>query len=334
MEQKRKARRKENERKARQLQDHIPEETIQEEKETLLSPEKIMDRRKQLVGSPFLKDIDKKIGKDDISEQLLEDLSDDMRFFGVLVLRETISKAMLTQMATKATELRKTLCEALDRKGVNWKASSSAAAKPFRFYEIASRCKGRMDMRYQTSEAPFSNILEHPCLNKLMSRLLGGGGANLVYAGLIYNYPESDDQPWHQDGEPLFPEELSRGGTNLPPYAINVFLPLETEDASIEVGPTEFIPRSHRLREDQVMSVARGETLEIEEEDDEDAIETSVVAPILKQGDVVLYDYRVCHRGTKNLSPTRVRTMLYLMYARPWFKEHLNFGTEKLLQEE
>ena len=42
--------------------------------------------------------------------------------------------------------------------------------------------------------------------------------------------------------------------------------------------------------------------------------------------------YRICHRGTTNLSLTKTRTMLYLMYsyARPWFKEHLNFGAEHL----
>lgn len=59
----------------------------------------------------------------------------------------------------------------------------------------------------------------------------------------------------------------------------------------------------------------------------------SAIAPILRQGEALIYDYRVCHRGTRNLSATKTRTMLYLMYARPWFKEHLNFGKESLFEE-
>ena len=57
----------------------------------------------------------------------------------------------------------------------------------------------------------------------------------------------------------------------------------------------------------------------------------NAIAPLLKKGDALIYDYRVCHRGTANLSKDKsTRIMLYLMYARPWFREHLNFGTEKL----
>jgi ectoine hydroxylase-related dioxygenase (phytanoyl-CoA dioxygenase family) len=55
-----------------------------------------------------------------------------------------------------------------------------------------------------------------------------------------------------------------------------------------------------------------------------------VVAPTLNKGDILIYDYRTCHRGTANVSTTVVRPMLYLMYARPWFAEHVNFGSESL----
>ena len=91
---------------------------------------------------------------------------------------------------------------------------------------------------------------------------------------------------------------------------------------------------------------------------------------VIGKGDILLYDYRICHRGTCNLSSslavattnTRyppageantsttlekneeqqqeeketsraegiVRQVLYQMYARPWFKEHLNFGQKSL----
>jgi ectoine hydroxylase-related dioxygenase (phytanoyl-CoA dioxygenase family) len=55
-----------------------------------------------------------------------------------------------------------------------------------------------------------------------------------------------------------------------------------------------------------------------------------VVAPALRKGDALIYDHRACHRGTRNLSMGTTRPMLHLLYTRPWFKEHINFGTERL----
>jgi hypothetical protein len=60
-----------------------------------------------------------------------------------------------------------------------------------------------------------------PFLTSTINSLLGGTAA-LTYAGLIYSFPGSQDQDFHQDGVPLFPEE----DIDLPPYALNVFIPL------------------------------------------------------------------------------------------------------------
>jgi hypothetical protein len=66
----------------------------------------------------------------------------------------------------------------------------------------------------------------------------------------------------------------------------------------------------------------------------------SAISAVLGRGDILLYDYRICHRGTSNLcqpkeddkdtSPDGTRKVLYRMYARPWFREHLNFGEMSL----
>ena len=42
--------------------------------------------------------------------------------------------------------------------------------------------------------------------------------------------------------------------------------------------------------------------------------------PILKMGDVVLFDYTIVHRGGANTSPD-LRAMQYVTYSRPWFHE-------------
>lgn len=109
----------------------------------------------------------------------------------------------------------------------------------------------------------------------------------------------------------------------LPPYALNVFVPLL--DITEDLGPTEFWLTSHCtddarqtfLTEQSAMAPTLDET------------KKNIIGPLLTAGDALIYDYRICHRGTSNLSNT-VRPMLYLMYARPWFKEHLNFGKERL----
>lgn len=146
-----------------------------------------------------------------------------------------------------------------------------------------------------------------------------GKDAELVYAGLILSFPGSADQPWHQDGHQLFSDEEFSVHQSLPPYALNVFIPLD--DVDVEVGPTEFCVQSH----------TRKKAIEIMKKIDKgDETGTNMIGPLLTTGDALIYDYRVCHRGVKNISETKTRPMLYLMYARPWFKEHINFSTEKL----
>lgn len=220
----------------------------------------------------------------------------------------------------------------------------------FRYHEVASRCIGRIDSRYRMDQHPFNDprVTSNSVLLPIIRHMLGGenGNAELVYAGLIFSFPGSQCQPWHQDGEPLFPEEDL---LDVPPYAFNVFIPLD--DVDEEVGPTEFIPgtllsdRAQEINEELVQWAmieskwsGAGDhkasmRMVLGAEEDEWNSKNKVVAPLLRRGDAMIYDYRTCHRGTENLSQTKTRTMLYLMYARPWLKEHLNFGKEKLFAQ-
>jgi ectoine hydroxylase-related dioxygenase (phytanoyl-CoA dioxygenase family) len=186
-----------------------------------------------------------------------------------------------------------------------------------RFKEVVVRCKGRMDVLFDQylchNEVPFWK--NHAILNGIVNNLLYGGETDdlrpsLVYAGWIFSEAGSADQPFHQDGIPLFP----MGNEQLPPYALNVFVPLQ--DTTVELGPTEFQLLSHHMPATTTI-----------------VDESTLVLPLPQRGDMLLYDYRVCHRGTANLTTNTLRSVLYLMYARPWFKEHVNFGTEPLLDE-
>jgi len=263
---------------------------------------------------------------------------------------------ILDELTNEAKLIQKEICARLDELGIHFLNSlknipendgtaKNISCEIFRFYEIASRCRGRLDVRYKTSSPPFTDpcIVSNPILLPTVHNLLGSD-AELLYSGLIYSFPNSSDQPWHMDGTTLFPELKEslkdRGLADLPPYALNIFIPLEN-DITTDIGPTEFFPESHisskamEIDDDLLKLHSMGTNKNINEQNVKDVENITnrhnVIAPLLKKGDALIYDYRVCHRGTANLSPKGdVRIMLYLMYARPWFREHLNFGTDRL----
>jgi ectoine hydroxylase-related dioxygenase (phytanoyl-CoA dioxygenase family) len=167
---------------------------------------------------------------------------------------------------------------------------------------------------------PFCNdqVISNSFIKPVVQSLLGDD-AKLVYAGLILSFPGSADQPWHRDGTALFADNEFPIGQTLPPYALNIFIPLD--DVTSDVGPTEFCVGSH-IREKAIEVMKEIET--------GNEAGTTIIGPLLKMGDALIYDYRVCHRGTKNVAKKKTRPMLYLMYSRPWFYEHINFGDETL----
>lgn len=187
-----------------------------------------------------------------------------------------------------------------------------------------------MDVRYCDETSNNKKLPSLSLIDNLAASVLHGAEEpKKVYAGWIFSFPNSDDQPWHQDGSPLF----EKGTEDLPSYAINVFCGLH-DTQLLELGPTEFVAGSHHMEPETAM----------------EKISEEVISAVLGKGDILFYDYRICHRGTSNLSTAAsssgrdkvekgsddgtglIRKVLYLMYARPWFREHLNFGDESLFE--
>lgn len=102
----------------------------------------------------------------------------------------------------------------------------------------------------------------------------------------------------------LFPAD---SGSVDPPFAITAVVPLI--DLTPETGTTEIFPGSHRaeLGDD-------GKPLGLSDSE----------RPFLQAGGCFLMDYRLWHRGMPNISD-RVRPVLYIVYARHWFTDMLNF---------
>ena len=124
--------------------------------------------------------------------------------------------------------------------------------------------------------------------------------------GVIVSLPGAPAQPQHFDGPHLFSTELS---TILPVYALTCGVPLV--EMNEEIGTTCIRPGSHRWRADD----GEGPTL----------------APRIPIGSCMMWDFRTRHFGSANHS-SLPRPLLYCTYARPWFKDPINFDEKRRMR--
>lgn len=327
------------------IDDKIDDAGTSVAKEETISREETLNRRRRQSQDEILDQLTISLGdyrKGINDEELYDDVRGLMKHHGLVIIRNAISQEDVSIITTIANATQIKICDTLDAKNIPYNSPINNT-KTICYKELAIRCQGRMDVRYleegydttnkndlhkneQDTRLPTLTLID----NLAASVLHGAEPPNLVYSGWIFSFPNSSNQPWHQDGSPLF-EHITE---SLPSYAINVFCGLHNIDADdddeliLELGPTEFVVGSHHMKPE----------IAIDKVD-------SAVSAVLGKGDILLYDYRICHRGTSNLSSSSEevqegdsssaeagvnRMVLYLMYARPWFREHLNFGSTSL----
>ena len=319
-----------------------------------LSPEEILHHRRIQSQSSILDQLTistKDYRHDTTDDELYADVRSFMKHHGLVILRDAFSHQDIETIINIANNTQNHICNALDSKGVLYN-SEVANTETFVYKEVAVRCKGRMDVRYDDSTTQEQKLpASLSLIEKLATSILHGAESpTLVYSGWIFSFPKSDDQPWHTDGTPLFGTGITE---SLPSYAINIFVGLHDTSELLVLGPTEFVVGSHHMDPALVMDTM---------------VDKATFPAVIGKGDILLYDYRICHRGTCNLSSSLsvattntgypqadeantlklekneeqqqeketnraegiVRQVLYQMYARPWFKEHLNFGQKSL----
>lgn len=120
----------------------------------------------------------------------------------------------------------------------------------------------------------------------------------------------------HGDGPHLWSSK------QIPIHAVNIFIPLV--DITEELGPTEFIPGSHKL----------SNAANIDKSLTNSDKNIGSISPLLRCGSVTLYDYRLVHRGTGNTHKSTSRHMFYILYTKPWFNEHINFGDTSIFSHD
>jgi len=139
--------------------------------------------------------------------------------------------------------------------------------------------------------------------NGLLLRFLApllGRDLHLNSFTAVVSHPGAPQQRAHRDYPHLFFEPGV--GPSLLVHAVNVVVPLI--DVDMQTGPTGVWLGSHRL---QGISVEN---------------ESMTVCP-LQRGDCIVLDYRTLHAGLPNQS-ARVRPIVYMVYARPWFFDLAN----------
>ena len=124
--------------------------------------------------------------------------------------------------------------------------------------------------------------------------------------GCILSLPGAGAQHEHHDGPHLFGSRLS---ALLPPYALTFALPLVEMDES--QGSTMLLPGSHRWQDRRADAVP--------------------LLPVVPRGSCVLWDFRLRHYGTENRAATP-RPLLYGTYARPWYRDPVNFSETRALE--
>ena len=179
-------------------------------------------------------------------------------------------------------------------------AAKCAATGPNRFLKAG-------DVRYHivlTMKPPFSepSLFANERIGLVLQQALGDG-YKLSSFSVVVSYPGSRLQHIHRDHPHLFQPDGICG--LLPPYAINVAVPLA--DVDLKSGPTGVWPGSQCW--------PNAASCELSE----------AVSPPLSRGDCMMMDLRTLHAGMPNMSD-RVRPLLYIVYARAWFFDVSNFA--------
>jgi hypothetical protein len=193
------------------------------------------------------------------------------------------------------------------------------------FREVVMRSPGRYELSLMhcvhCSHSPLAKPSLEPILQGLapiVPQLLQETSLDqlqICHVSLLVATPGATEQPWHADGGHV------SVSTHLPCHVLNVFIPLI--DISPDLGPTMLRPGTHvhtrNLAPLMLLAKAR-KTLR------------SPVMPCSKTGDVLIFDYRILHRGCANRDPQVHRPILVLTFAKTWFVDVCNFPKRSMYE--
>ena len=245
-------------------------------------------------------------------------------FAGVCTWRESVDRSLVSRCRSVAHSL------AADVRASAWgkHGNPDAFHDGFELDECAyQRSPGRVDLRNHKAmyEPPFSDdaLCSDAPWMPLVRHVLGDE-AHLLWKGLVVAEPGTPEQSFHADG-PIVNREVwaSREAAavagsvraSLPAHSLTLHVPL-VDYGPNGVGSTSFLPGSHQ----QLMASA------LQAEASEAGCSAGAGMPAALDagaGDAIVFDLRTHHAGGANASSDR-RSVLYLVYARPWYDGDLH----------
>ncbi len=160
-------------------------------------------------------------------------------------------------------------------------------------------------------QAPFDrpDLYAPKLVYPLIQRLLGDDFVLQSYSA-VTAFPGAEHQHVHRDHELLYPED-EPASFSAPAYAVTVAIPLIDLDETC--GGTSVWPKTHAGSLSLMTRMKKP-------------------VPVRPQmGSVYVMDYRLLHGGEPNTGHVP-RPILYLVYARPWFKDACNFNAHPPLR--
>ena len=188
----------------------------------------------------------------------------------------------------------------------------------FRFAEICSRARGGLRYDFTRPESDVVRALATdtgkravrawetvqiscaPWIEPVLAAAYGDDFFTVKSLGCVSSEPGAPEQHFHADGRSF--------------GIFNVFVPVK--DVQPTDGPTEFIHGSHAWDHDAAYVTTT--------ERKSQAAAPRFQPHILKAGSMLVYDYRVMHRGGANESKTR-RALAYVMYCSRETRDSWNF---------
>jgi len=169
---------------------------------------------------------------------------------------------------------------------------------------------------------PFTSdaFIRSPILLPIIKAVVNEQRLEINMLSSVTSLPGAPTQHWHRDSGSLF--NYDEFPHPLPTYGAVMFLALV--DLVKENGPTEFwLKAHHQCRKKDLVEISDGGHWFLD------------VCPWVKErivvtgeiGTIMLFEYRMLHRGGPNKSSKR-RSLMYLTWVREWWIDRVNFNAQ------
>lgn len=229
----------------------------------------------------------------------------------------------LTELRSDVRKYFKALMHSYERHVSHAEATGASVVSLATGYNnFRMRCAGRYEMVAPFLQQRIQPLLATAFILEVMQIVLHCDVPKPMSAGCFYSMAGADGQNLHTDGPTLCDQ------VNLFPYAINCFAPLVNVN---QANGTEFHPQTHLKapwsEDPQRFAASDGDPDGTLPELASPPLPTKV-APVVPLGHVLLFDYRVVHRGLPNKCGDD-RPCVYATFAQPWYEDTYNFGAKR-----